>query len=65
MSLRYNIKNNIDTKTCISFKPIENNNLDDIKVLIVYIIINNLYVYYYTLGVSLRSKSKMRQKIFM
>jgi predicted GNAT family N-acyltransferase len=34
MSLRYNIKNNIDTKTHIYFKPTENNNLDDIKVLI-------------------------------
>ena len=34
MSLRYNIKNNIDTQTYIYFKPTENNNLDDIKVLI-------------------------------
>jgi len=34
MSLRYNIKNNINTKTYIYFKPTESNNLDDIKLLL-------------------------------
>lgn len=34
MSFRYNIKNNIDTKTYIYFKPTESNNLDDIKLLL-------------------------------
>lgn len=34
MSLKYNIKNNIDTKTYIYFKPTESNNLDDIKLLL-------------------------------
>ena len=31
MSLRYNVKNNIDTKTHIYFKPTESNNLDDVS----------------------------------
>lgn len=34
MELKYNIKNNIDTKTYIYFKPTESNNLDDIKLLL-------------------------------
>lgn len=34
MSFRYNVKNNIDTKTYIYFKPTESNNLDDIKLLL-------------------------------
>ena len=34
MSLRYNIKNNIDTKTHIYFKPTESNNLEHIKILL-------------------------------
>jgi ribosomal protein S18 acetylase RimI-like enzyme len=34
MALRYNIKNNIDIKTYIYFKPTESNNLDDIKLLL-------------------------------
>lgn len=34
MSLRYNVKNNIDTKTHIYFKPTESNNLDDVKILL-------------------------------
>lgn len=34
MSLRYNVKNNIDTKTHIYFKPTESNNLHDIKLLL-------------------------------
>ena len=34
MSLRYNLKNNIDTKTHIYFKPSESNNLEDIKLLL-------------------------------
>ena len=34
MSLRYNIKNNRNTKTYIYFKPTESNNLDDIKLLL-------------------------------
>jgi hypothetical protein len=34
MALRYNIKNNIDTKTYIYFKPTESNDLDDIKLLL-------------------------------
>ena len=34
MCLRYNIKNNIDTKTHIYFKPTESNNLEDIKILL-------------------------------
>lgn len=34
MSLRYNIKNNRSNQTYIYFKPTENNNLDDIKLLL-------------------------------
>jgi hypothetical protein len=34
MSLKYNIKNNTDTKTYIYFRPTESNNLDDIKLLL-------------------------------
>ena len=34
MSSRYNIKNDINTKTYIYFKPTESNNLDDIKLLL-------------------------------
>ena len=34
MSVRYNLKNNTNTKTYIYFKPTEGNNLDDIKMLL-------------------------------
>ena len=34
MSLKYNLKNDENIKTYIYFKPTENNNLDDIKLLI-------------------------------
>ena len=34
MDLRYNIKNNINTKTHIYFKPTESTHLDDIKILL-------------------------------
>lgn len=34
MSFKYNIKNRIDIKTYIYFKPTKNNNLEDIKLLL-------------------------------
>lgn len=42
MSIRYNIKNIGDIKTHLYFKPTENNNLDDIKLLLEN---NNMNVY--------------------